>query len=127
MKKMLGLVALGVATLLAPMIASAAPKETIAIVIANERAQIVTAQTPALENCYPDLNVRIAPGSLYHYQCTVWEEGKFSRVVRLVLPDSKIGCEGMWTPGKFSVPYMNNGAKCTIQELSTGIYRYTIR
>ena len=120
--------ALAVGVLSVPLGAPAAEKRVISVAIVNDRAQQVKAQSPHLENCFPNLAQRIEPGSTYVFNCTVWDEAKpTSFVVRLLLPDEKIACEGYWHPNKVSVTYQNNGGKCDIEALGKDRYRFVIR
>jgi hypothetical protein len=120
--------ALAIFSMALPMAAPAAEKRVIVVTIVNERNVQVKAQSPHLENCFPNLSERIEPNGSYRFDCKVWDESKkTSFVVRLVLPDDKIGCEGFWNPSKVSVTYENNGARCAITTLGTDNYRLTIR
>ena len=116
------------ASALVPSVSLAAEKRVISVTIVNDRAEQVKAQSPHLENCFPNLAERIQPGMTYHYRCTVWDETKPTRfVVRLLLPEEKIACEGYWHPNNVSVTYQNHGAKCDIATLGKDNYRFTIR
>jgi len=113
---------------LVPIASRAVEKRVISVTIVNDRAEQVKAQSPHLENCFPNLAQRIEPGTHYDFKCTVWDETKpTSFVVRLLLPDEKIACEGYWHPLKVSVLGQNHGAKCDIVTLGTDTYRFTIR
>lgn len=115
-------------TAISSSISQAAEKRVISVAIVNDRAQQVKAQSPHLENCFPNLAQRIEPGQIYHFRCTVWDESKAtSFVVRLVLPEERIACEGYWHPNKVSVTYQQHGAKCDIATLARDEYRFTIR
>ena len=128
MRRAVLVMALAAVSMLFPGMAPAAGKRVITVTIVNERNVQVKAQSPHLENCFPNLAQRIDPGASYRFDCTVWDESKkTSFVVRLVLPDDKIGCEGFWNPSKVSVTYENNGAKCAIATLGKDDYRLTIR
>jgi len=120
--------ALAAGVMLVPGVAPAAERRVIVVSIVNDRAQQVRAQAPHLENCFPDLAQRIEPGQTYQFRCTVWDEHKpTSFVVRLVLPEDRIACEGYWHPNKVSVTYQQHGAKCDIVDLGKDSYRFTIR
>lgn len=128
MRSVVWAVALAAGLMLVSGVAPAAEKRVIVVSIVNDRAQQVRAQSPHLENCFPDLAQRIEPGQTYHFRCTVWDERKpTSFVVRLVLPEDRIACEGYWHPNKVSVTYQNNGGKCDIATLGKDEYRFTIR
>ena len=120
--------ALASASMSVPGVAPAAEKRVISVSIVNDRAEQVKAQSPHLENCFPNLAARIDPGATYHFRCTVWDESKAtSFVVRLLLPDEKIACEGYWHPNKVSVVYQHHGAKCDIVTNGKDSYRFTMR
>jgi hypothetical protein len=117
-----------VGAMLVPGVAPAAEKRVISVMIVNARSEQVKAQSPHLENCFPNLAQRIEPRESYVFNCTVWDAAKpTSFVVRLVLPEEKIACEGYWHPNKVSVTYQNNGGKCEITTLGKDMYRFTIR
>ena len=128
MRRVVLVMALAIATMMVPGVAPAAEKRVISVTIVNDRAQQVKAQSPHLENCSPNLAQRIEPGQSYTFNCTVWDEAKpTSFVVRLVLPEDKIACEGYWHPNRVSVTYQQNGGKCDIATLGKDAYRFTIR
>jgi len=128
MRRAVWAMALAVGAMMVPGVAPAAEKRVISVTIVNDRAEQVKAQSPHLENCFPNLAQRIEPGSSYVFSCTVWDESKPTLiVVRLLLPDEKIACEGYWHPLKVSVVSQNHGARCDIATLGTDRYRFTIR
>jgi len=69
------------ASVLMPSISQAAEKRVISVAIVNDREQQVKAQSPHLENCFPNLAQRIEPGQTYHFRCTVWDETKATSFV----------------------------------------------
>jgi len=119
---------LAVGALLVPVVAPAGTIPHLTVWIANDRDDKVFAMSGRVENCYGNLVEWIPRGGYYHFDCRVKDESKpASLVVRLLLEDRKIACEGYMHTDKASVTLQENGARCAIERLRKDQYRFTIR